>query len=83
MLPCNVNDYVEQVGTGATWCIAHMKLATVGLFMAVVTPSQIVVTAAAVVVHTASIKSQHALALPAIDISCCAILTWRTRLKTR
>jgi hypothetical protein len=54
-------------------CNAHMKFATVGLFVAVATPSQIVVAAAAAVAHTASLKSQHALAPPATDISCSAV----------
>jgi hypothetical protein len=72
MLQCSCNDYVEQVGT-QTCCNAHMKFATTGLFVADVTPSQIVVTAAVAVSHTASLKSQHARAPPAIGIPCCAV----------
>jgi hypothetical protein len=97
---CNVTVTIpwSKLKLGATWCNAHMKFAMVGLFVAVVTPSQIVAAAAAVA-HTASLKSQHPLAAPAIDISCCAVLaaigvcttvrtqtryseTWRTWHKT-
>ncbi len=57
-----------------TCCNAHIEAAecaTIGLSRAILTPSQIVITAAAAVAHTASIKSQQYRAPPAIDIACC------------
>jgi hypothetical protein len=66
---------LSKLELDATCCNAHTKFAMVGLFVAVVTPSQIVVTATAAVAHTPkSLKSQHALAPPATEISCCAVL---------
>jgi hypothetical protein len=56
----------SKLELGATCCNAHMKFATVGLFVAIVTPSQIVVAAAAAVAHTAPLKSHHARVPPAI-----------------
>jgi hypothetical protein len=87
MLPCNCNDYVEQVATRRNVLhYAHMKCGTVGLFVAIVTPSQIVVTAAAAVAHTTSRKSHHARTPPAIGIPCwagSASFTVCTAMRTR
>jgi hypothetical protein len=59
---------------GATCCNAHMKFALVGVdFVAIVTPPQIVSTAAAADAHTASLKSHHARVPPAIGVSYCAL----------
>jgi hypothetical protein len=53
ILQCNFNDTWSKLQLCATCCNAHTKFATVGLFVAIVTPSQIVVAAAAAVAHTA------------------------------
>jgi hypothetical protein len=57
---------------GTTRCNAYIEAATTGLSRAMVTTSQIVVTAAAAVAHTASMKSKKSRA-PAVGISCCAV----------
>ncbi len=58
---------------GTTCCNAYIEEATTGLSRAMVTPSQIVVTAAAAVAHTASMKSKQSRAPPAVGISCCPV----------
>jgi hypothetical protein len=54
---------------GATCCNAHMKFAPTGLLVPIVTPSQMIVTAAATALHTASLKSHHGRVPPAIGTS--------------
>ena len=49
-----------------TCCNAHMKLRPIGLLVAIVTPSQMIVTAAATASHTASLKIHHGRVPPAI-----------------
>ena len=66
-------DSVEQVATRTTCCNAYIEAATTGLSRAMVTPSQIVVTAAEAVAHTASMKSKQSRAPPAVGISCCPV----------
>ena len=56
---------------GATCCTTYIEAATTGLSRAMVTPSQILVTAAAAVAHTASMKSKQSRAQPAVGISFC------------
>ncbi len=58
---------------GAACCTTYIEAATTGLSRAMVTPSQIVVTAAATVAHTASMKSHQSRAPPAVGISCCPV----------
>ena len=58
---------------GTTCCTAYIEAATTGLSPAMVTPSQIVVTAATAVAHTASMKRQQSRAPPAVGIACCAV----------
>ncbi len=58
---------------GTTCCNAYIEAATTGLSWAMETPSQIVVTAAAAVAHTASMKSKQSRAPPAVGISCCPV----------
>ena len=58
---------------GTACCDAYIEAATTGLSPAMVTPSQIVVTAATAVAHTASMKRQQSRAPPAVGIACCAV----------
>jgi hypothetical protein len=58
---------------GAACCSTYIEAATIGLSRAMVTPSQIVVTAAAAVAHAASMKSQQSRAPPAVGLSCCPV----------
>jgi hypothetical protein len=61
MLQCN--DYVNLSNT---CCNAHMKLRPIGLLVAIVTPSQMIVTTAATALHIASLQSHHGRVPPAI-----------------
>jgi hypothetical protein len=58
---------------GTTCCNAYIEEAKTGLSPAMGTSSQIVVTAAAAVAHTASMKSKQSRAPPAVGISCGAV----------
>ncbi len=58
---------------GTTCCNAYIEAATTGLSPAMGTPSQIVVTAATAVAHTASMKSKQSRAPPAVGITCCPV----------
>ena len=63
----------SKLQQGTTCCNAYIEAATTGSSPAMVTPSQIVVTAATAVAHSASIKSRRSRAPPAIRVSCCAV----------
>jgi hypothetical protein len=57
----------------AACCTTYIEAATTGLSRAMETPSQIVVTAATAVAHTASMKSNQSRAPPAVGTTCCPV----------
>jgi hypothetical protein len=67
------NHPVDKSQHGTTCCSAYIEAPTIGLSPAMVTPSQILNTAAAAVAQTASMKSQQSRAPPAVGITCCAV----------
>ena len=58
---------------GVTCGSAYIECATIGLFVAIATPSPIFVTAAAAVSHTTSRKSHNARVPPAVSIQDCVV----------
>ena len=73
---CNRDDYecpwsVLQIG--ATCGSAYIECATIGLFVAIATPSPIFVAAAAAVSHTTSRKRRNARVRPAVSIPGCVV----------
>ena len=74
LLQCELGRRIpwSKLQHGTTCCNAYIEAATTGLSRAMETPSQIVVTAAAAVAYTASMKSKQSRA-PAVGILCCAV----------
>jgi hypothetical protein len=74
-LQCELGRLIlwSKLQNGTTCCNAYIEEAKTGLSPAMVTTSQIVVTAAAAVAHTASMKRQQSRAQPAVGITCCAV----------
>ena len=58
---------------GATCGSAYIECATIGLFVAIATPSPIFVAAAAAVSHTMSRKRRNARVRPAVSIPGCVV----------
>ncbi len=79
---CRVHQAAMRTST-----IPWSECAMIGWSRAMVTPSQIVVTAATAVAHTASIMSQQSRPPPAIGISCYPIHpqvpTWQAHIRTQ
>jgi hypothetical protein len=73
---CNCDDYkcpCSVLQIGPTCGSAYIECATIGLFVAIATPSPIFVAAAAAVSHTTSRKRRNARVPPAVSIPGCVV----------